>query len=229
MRSLNFKITQEVTNIGVKGIMLRIIDIKNLKNSPEFDKYLENELKNIRQQWYEKDYKTDLILQGFRTLHEKVKRSNRKYPASPEELLRIFIETGRFPRINLLVDIYNLVSLKTRLALGAHDIDKVIGNITLRLTNGTENFHALGSKGLIVVPAGEYSYIDDGNNIICRMEVLQVEPTKITVNTTDVFLIVQGNSNTDQTYIKAGVDEVLNLINKYCGGSSSTLLNSSSP
>lgn len=228
MRTLNFKITQEVTNLGVKGIMSKISNIKNSKNSPEFDKYLENELENIKQQWVGKDYKIDSVLQGFRTLHEKVKRSNRKYPASPEELVRLFIETGRFPRINLLVDIYNLVSLKTRLALGAHDIDKVIGNITLRLTNGTEKFLPLGSKELIAVPAGEYSYIDDGNNIICRMEVLQVEPTKITKETTDVFLIVQGNSNTDQTYIKSGVNEVLNLINKCCGGSS-TLLNSLSP
>lgn len=218
MRPLSFSISPEVSTLGVKCLISRINNVINIKNSPEFDKYLEEELKKIKQQWIGQDYKTDSVLQGFRILHEKIKRSNRKYPASPEELVRLFIETGRFPRINLLVDIYNLVSLKTRLALGAHDIGKVIGNITLRLTNGTEKFIPLGSKELLAVPSGEYSYIDDGNNIICRMEVLQVEPTKIIMDTTDVFLIVQGNYNTDDVYIKSGAKEVLNLINQYCGG-----------
>ena len=156
-----------------------------------------------------KSYKEDLILHGFRTLHEKVKRSNRKFPASPEELVRIFTETGRFPRINLLVDIYNFISLKTKLALGAHDMNNIKGNVTLRLTAGDEKFYPLGSNALTPVPPGEYSYIDDENNIICRMEVLQVEPTKITTDTTDVFLIVQGNENTGNNYIESGANKFL--------------------
>jgi len=223
MRPLRFTIAQEVTDLGVKGLMARMINVTIVKNNPEFDIYLEKELNTIKQKWLGKEYKTDPVLQGFRVLHEKIKRSNRKYPASPEELLRIFIETGRFPRINLLVDIYNLVALKTRLALGAHDIDHIIGNISLRLTTGTENFLPLGSKELVIVPSGEYAYIDDGNNIICRMEVLQVEPTKITTETTDVFLIVQGNSNTTHSYIESGTKEVLELMSRYCGGTSISL------
>jgi len=217
MRPLTFTITQEVLDLGVKGIMSRVKGVKNTKNNSDFDIYLESELVRLKQELQGKNYKDDLVIQGFRALHEKIKRSNRKYPASPEELLRIFIQTGRFPRINLLVDIYNLVSLKTRLALGAHDIDKVVGNISLRMTNGTEHFFPLGSKEVLLIQAGEYSYVDDGNNIICRMEVLQVEPTKITTDTSDVFLIVQGNGNTSNSYIQSGVNEVARLIKKYYG------------
>ncbi|WP_396133041.1 phenylalanine--tRNA ligase beta subunit-related protein [Faecalibacillus faecis] len=36
--------------------------------------------------------------------------------------------------MNPLVDLYNLISMDTKLALGAHDLDKTEGNITLRLT-----------------------------------------------------------------------------------------------
>ena len=100
-------------------------------------------LLNLEKIGKKKSYKEDLILHGFRTLHEKVKRSNRKFPASPEELVRIFTETGRFPRINLLVDIYNLISLKTKLALGAHDVNNIKGNVTLKLTTGSEKFYPL--------------------------------------------------------------------------------------
>lgn len=223
MCSFSFKISPEVKNLGVKGLMFRIQDITNTKADLDFDIFLQNELKKYKKRFESENYKADLILQGFRKLHEKVKRSNRKFPASPEELARIFTETGRFPRINLLVDIYNLVSLKTQLALGAHDVSNIKGDITLKLTTGNEKFYPLGSNLLVPVPQGEYSYVDDGDNIICRMEVLQVEPTKITTDTTDVFLIVQGNENTENNYIESAAKEVLDLIIKYCGGRTTSL------
>ncbi len=219
MKNFSFTITQDVIKLGVKGLMARVVNITNTKSNKEFDEFFSGELEKIREIWRGKDWKKDKILLGFKELHEKVGRSNRKYPASPEVLLGLFLESRRFPRINLLVDIYNLISLKTRLALGAHDVEKINGNVALRLTNGSEKFLPLGSKDFVPVPAGEYSYIDDGNNIICRMEVLQVESTKITLDTKDVFLIVQGNANTDNNYIQKGANEVLDLITRYCGGS----------
>lgn len=225
MKKLNFQVSDEVFRLGVKVLTIQIIGVENAKSNKGFEKYLLGELENIKNFWKGKNYKEDKILKGFRDLHTKIGKSNRKFPSSPEALLSLFLETGRFPRINTLVDIYNLVSIKTRLALGAHDIDKIMGNITLRLTYGDENFLPLGSLEKVPVPPGEYAYIDDGNNIICRMEVLQVEPTKITLDSKNVFLIIQGNANTTNGYIEAGAQEVLGLIRKYCNGEY-TFLNS---
>lgn len=160
------------------------------------------------------------MLAGFRDLHTKVGRSNREYIASPEGLRWLFLERGRFPRINVLVDAYNLVSIKTGLALGAHDIDRVRGNITLRLTKGDETFIPLGKTEPVKVFPGEYGYIDDENNVICRLEVLQVEPTKVTTETTDVFVIIEGNTNTSVESVKGAAQEVCNLITQYCDGTS---------
>ena len=39
--------------------------------------------------------------------------------------------------INTAVDIYNLISLESKLALGVHNMDKVDGNVTLRFTDGS--------------------------------------------------------------------------------------------
>ena len=55
------------------------------------------------------------------------------------------------------------------------------------------------------------------------MEVLQVEPTKITINTTDVFLIIQGNEITNSDYIESTAEKLLELIMKYCGGKVTSL------
>jgi len=143
------------------------------------------------------------ILEGFRALHEAVHRSNRRYVSSPENLWNHFNADGRLPSINPVVDIYNLVSLESLLALGAHDVDRIEGDVRLGITSGGEHYHPLGAPGPKQVGAGEYAYIDGGNDIICRMEVRQVEKTKISSSTTNCFYIVQWNSRTSQEYVMA--------------------------
>jgi DNA/RNA-binding domain of Phe-tRNA-synthetase-like protein len=225
MKNLDFIVTEDVIKLGVKIITARVSGIKNIKNTPELDLYINSELEKIKAKWEGESFKENPILLGFRELHAKVGRSNRDYPSSPEVLIRMLLEKGRYPRINCVVDIYNLFSLKTQLALGAHDINFINGNVTLRLTKGDEKFQPLGSSENVKVLPGEYSYIDDENNIICRLEVLQVEPTKITLGSQDIFLIIQGNSKTTKSYIKDTTDELLEVLIRFCGGKA-TLLNS---
>lgn len=218
MRSLSFFIAPEVAALVVRVVTARIHGIQNPASSAEFDAVRDKELDGARSRWEGKSYKDDPVLQGFRELHSKVGRSNRDYVASPEVLRRQVLERGRFPHINTLVDIYNLASLQTGLALGAHDVSKIVGDVTLRLTTGDEMFVPLGGASPEKVFPSEYAYVDDGNNIICRMEVLQVEPTKVTVDTHDVFLIVQGNLNTSQDDIARTATSVCQRIVAFCGG-----------
>lgn len=218
MRDFSFSTQKEVLDLGVKIITARITDVKNSDSNADFEIYKNTELEKIKNQWEGKKYKDDPVLAGFRDLHTKVGRSNRDYVASPEGLRWSFLERGRFPHINLVVDIYNLVSLKTGLALGAHDIEIVQGNITLRLTKGNEIFIPLGKTESLSIFPGEYGYVDDGNNVVCRLEVLQVEPTKVTSASKDIFLIIEGNANTSDEYVKQAAEEVCQVITKYCGG-----------
>jgi DNA/RNA-binding domain of Phe-tRNA-synthetase-like protein len=190
----------------------------------EFEQYKKAKLTEIARTWQDKNYKDSPVLQGFRDLHTKVGRSNRDFIASPESLLGRFVKKGVFPQVNTIVDIYNLVSLKSQLALGAHDIEYVKGNLTLRLTDGSENFIPLGTAEPEKVFPGEYAYVDDKNNVVCRLEVLQVEPTKITLNSNDIFFIIQGNQNTEQSYILNYATQLGELVAQYCGGDFSILL-----
>lgn len=50
--------------------------------------------------------------------------------------------------INKAVDIYNIVSMDTKLALGVHNIDKVDGDVTLRFMDGTERFQPMEPMAL---------------------------------------------------------------------------------
>ena len=160
MRDLSFSVTKEVVDLGVKIITARITGVQNTNSNTEFETYKNSELEKVKQEWESKKYRDDPILAGFRDLHTKVGRSNRDYVASPEGLRWLFLERGRFPHVNTLVDIYNLISVKTGLALGAHDIDKVQGNIALRFTKGDEIFIPLSDSSLSYLHGVLYRKMD---------------------------------------------------------------------
>jgi DNA/RNA-binding domain of Phe-tRNA-synthetase-like protein len=221
---LGFTIAPEALALGLSGVYLVIGGLENRATDPAFDALIDAELPALRERYAAPEFiKTDPVLAGFRELHTRVGRSNRRFVASPEALLGRFQRTGVLPRVNLLVDLYNFVSLKTRLALGAHDVAQIAGDVCLRLTDGSEGFHPLGAAAPEPVFPGEYAYCDAANDVLCRMEVLQVEKTKVTEATTAAFYIVQGNMNTPSTVLHAAVEELVALTTRFCGGSARLL------
>lgn len=215
---MQFSISSDITQLNIQVLCFTMYDLHNIKSQSNFTAYRASTVEKILATTTPKIIAADPILQGFRALHTVVGKSNRKFMASPENLLHILLRTGSLPSINLLVDIYNLVSVQTHLALGAHDSKHINGNVTLRLTNGTEQYHALGKPTPEPVPPGEYAYIDDSNELICRLEYRQVEKTKITLATTNAFFIVQGNSVTTAAEVERGASTLIKLVQRYCGG-----------
>lgn len=219
-----FHFDDRVRSVGVEGAysIVQGIDLKNCRRDL-IEAYVSKAEKECLFK-ANKDYiDSDAVLAGFRELHTKVGMSNRKFISSPESLFLLLQRRGHIPRINPLVDIYNAVSISTSLALGAHDIDRIDGDVSLRITDGTERFTPLGSIQPEPVRPGEYGYIDSSNEIICRLEVRQVEKTKVTEGTKNYFIIVQGNSNTPRKMILDANELLLEQIKKFLGGDTETI------
>jgi DNA/RNA-binding domain of Phe-tRNA-synthetase-like protein len=216
-----FIVEEGIHTIGLRGIYFSVEDVCNSDRNDEFEEYKKEIIEGIlasEKVLGENNYKQDKILQGFRLLHESVGAPNRKNLSAAENLYRLLLKNGDIPHINLLVDLYNTISVKYKLALGAHDLANTEGNIHLRFTHGDEKFIPLGENEPKPVKAGEYSYIDDSNEIICYLDVRQIDKTKVTLNTTDSFFVVQGNSATSLPYLRQATHELIGLIKKYCGG-----------
>jgi DNA/RNA-binding domain of Phe-tRNA-synthetase-like protein len=216
--SLQFKISPEATSLGVDGCYFVIENMLNASDSKELETLCADTLTRLFAGLSETALENDMVLKGFRELHTRVGCSNRKFVASPENLLNMLLRNKRLPKINMIVDIYNLVSCKSRLAIGAHDIERIVGNVELRLTRGDEVFWPLGADKPTPVRTGEYAYIDDNNEVLCRLEVRQVEKTKVTLGTTKCFYIVQGNPATTSEQIQSVAQELITLTQRFCGG-----------
>ena len=221
---MEFYVEQKVLDLGVKIIGVEIDDIDNKTISDEYLQWRKDEVGVLLEKYKDFDVKQDEVLEAFYTLHEKVNVPRRKNIPASENLIKLLIKKQGLFEINKAVDIYNIISMESKLALGAHDIDKVSGNITLRLTDGTEKFRPLGSEEDKPVKPGEYSYIDDNNEILCWLEIRQVEKDKVTEDSKNIFYIVQGNEKTSDDLLYETADRIVDTTVRFCNGNGKILI-----
>ena len=73
------------------------------------------------------------VIAAVRTMYKKVGIDPTKTRPSSEALLRRVRRGDELPRINSLVDTINWCSLETQLPYGLYDLDRIEGDVTLRL------------------------------------------------------------------------------------------------
>lgn len=216
---MSFYVEKAVLDAGVKILFPVIRGVDNTREPEEWKTYREKKLHELYERYKDLDVHSDPVLEGFNILHDNTGVKRRKNIPASENLIKLLKKKeGELYFINTAVDIYNIISLDSRLCLGAHDIDHVDGNVTLRFTTGTEKFIPLGQTEPVPVAAGEYSYCDDSGEVLCRLEIRQVNKTAVTENSKNIFYIVQGNEATPDDLLKCTADEIIETTVKYLGG-----------
>ena len=216
---MQFKVENAVLDSGVKIIFAVMENIDNTGENAQWREYREKRLEELYAQYEGIDVHADTILEGFNILHDNVGVKRRKNIPASENLIKLLLKNHGMFYINKAVDIYNLVSLETKLALGAHNIDNVSGDVTLRFTDGTERYIPLGQEQPVPVAPHEYCYCDDDNEVLCRLEIRQVNKTRVDEQTRNIFYIVQGNEATPESLLTEAAERIISLTEKYCGGS----------
>ncbi len=217
-KTITFSVEQAVLDIGVKIVFAVVEGIDNTVEAPAWHAYRTEAIQSLLAEYADIDYHADPILEGFHILHDNSGVKRRKNIPASENLIRLLKKHGDVFFINPAVDIYNIISMQSKLALGAHDIDRAEGNITLRFTDGTERFVPIGQTEPVPVAPQEYCYCDDANEVLCRLEIRQVEKTKVDASSRNIFYIVQGNAATPDELLTETAQRIIDETVKYCGG-----------
>lgn len=193
--------------------------IDNRADNEEWNSLRKESLKSLYQRYKDIEIPNDPVLEGFNILHDRTGVKRRKNIPASENLIRLLVKHGgELAAINKVVDIYNLVSLDSRLALGAHNMDKTDGNVTLRFSDGNETFIPLGQTAPLPIKPHEYCYMDDHQDVLCRLEIRQSQKTLVDETAENVFYIIQGNEATPPELLAETAQRVIELTVKYAGG-----------
>tara|TARA_Y100000310_G_scaffold198835_1_gene198826 strand:- start:2440 stop:3114 length:675 start_codon:yes stop_codon:yes gene_type:complete len=207
---MKFTIDQQLKKNGLKVAMVKIANATIVNKKKELEEEKKKFIDSVDWQKIE----SSSILKGYKKLYSD---SNLNPPAL--NLLKLVKKNGRFPNINTVVDAYNLISAKTLFSIGAHDLSKIKGEVKFIVTTGNEKYTPLGSENNVTVNPDEYAAVDD-EKIICLLDQKQCQETKITKDTKEFIVYVQGNETTSQEDVNNVLGEVIETIKRFCVGDS---------
>ncbi len=139
------------------------------------------------------DINQRLPIYATRQAYKKLGKDPNRYRPSAEALCRRILKGQELYRINTLVDLINLVSLKTGYSIGGFDEAKIRGDLILGVGEAGERFEAIG-RGLLNIE-GLPVYRDTVGGI--GTPTSDEERTKITSGTTRLLMLINGYSGRD--------------------------------
>jgi DNA/RNA-binding domain of Phe-tRNA-synthetase-like protein len=142
----------------------------------------------------------------------------KKYPCSLEALLARTLKGQDLPSINLLVDLYNVVSLKHLLPVGGEDWQRLASDLSLTFATGNEPFLAMqeGQECVVYPDPGEVIWVDQEGITCRRWNWRQGLRTQLTLSTQAAYFVLDRLAPyTVEALLEAG-EELTQLLKRFC-------------
>lgn len=219
-----FQVTDECRRLGLTAAVIVFRGIQVGPRPVELQHEIARGVQSARSRF--SDLKTALAspeLTAFRDILRRVGVNPRKVQHSVEKLLSFALKRGDLPAINSFVDAYNLLSLQSLCSLGAHDFDRLALPVKLQILTGAESFTPLGRAEPEKVRAGEFGYVDATGRLLCRLDVLQADFSKVTPATRNALLIVEATASHPPQVVRETFASALQWMPRFCGGSAEVI------
>ncbi len=132
-----------------------------------------------------------------------------RYRVSSEALCRRAIRGLDLYRINTLVDLINVVSMRSGYSIGGFDADRIEGDMTLGVGRADDVFHGIG-RGVLNIE-GMPVYRDNVGGV--GTPTSDEERTKITMETTHLLITI--NAYGSEMPLEECVEWTIDLLRKY--------------
>lgn len=171
----------------------------------EIDDIIKNNISNYSLS----DIKSMPTINATRRAYKIAGKDPNRYRPSAESLMRRIVNGNELYKISTLVDLINLVSLKTGYSIGGFDNDKIVGIPTLGVGEKDEKFEGIG-RGLLNIE-GLPVYRDKIGGI--GTPTSDEVRTSISDNTQNIFVIINGYSGVEG--LQEAIDYTVALLKKY--------------
>lgn len=208
-------VNADLLELGLSACALVARGVDNTRTPPELVAYRKQAGQRLAAHWKNRSVSAHPAVAEYHRVHELFGALGQ--PPAPEKLITFVRRRRDFTAAGALVDCYNVVSARTLLSIGAHDLARFDAPITLRRCTDADTFVPLGQAGPVPV-AGEYAYVDASRRVICRLEVLQGEHSKVTPASRDVAFFLQGNRLLPPAVLLKGAWLLAEMIRTFCGG-----------
>jgi DNA/RNA-binding domain of Phe-tRNA-synthetase-like protein len=184
-------------------------DVTILEENPELWKEIETLGAIIGKSGELADVASHPVISASRRAYRLCGKDPARYRLSSEALMRRVVKGFQLYRINNVVDLLNLVSLKTGMSIGGYDAGKIVDRVTFDIGAKDEPYQAIGRGDLNI----EFLPVFRDTVSAFGSPTSDSVRTSVTANTQRFLMIVVGFSGKTDT--AGAVDLSLSLLKKY--------------
>ena len=211
VRSMDIVISNKISEACPQLVLATITcEVKNSETSSEFWSEMEAEIQRIKSVYALEEINKRPEIAATRKVYKILGKDPNRYRPSAEALCRRILREIPIYKVSTLVDVINLVSIRSGFSIGGFDLEKIEGE-EIRLVVGTtdDEFEAIGRGPLNV--EGLPLYKDKTGGI--GTPTSDNERTKISADTTRPLMIINGYSG--RSGLQDAVDFSIELLGKY--------------
>lgn len=208
---IEIKIDQRIAEAcpEIKIGMIRA-SVVNSETNDELWAEIEQAAQDVSQQYELLAINARPAIAGTRKLYKSLGKDPGRYRVASEQLCRRIIKGLGIYRLTTLIDVVNLVSIKSGYAISGLDADKIQGDtLTLGVGMKDEEYHGIG-RGLLNIENMPV-YRDEIGGIATPTS--DEERTKFTIDTKTVQINI--NAFAPEMPIEQAVDWMVQLLEKY--------------
>lgn len=208
-------VAPRLLELGLSTAALVARNVDNTRTVPELIAYRREVGRKLAAHWKNRSISAHPAIREYHRLHQLFGVEDE--PPAPEKLITYVRRNRDFTASGAVIDCYNMVSARTLLSIGAHDLDKLSLPITLRIATPQDVFIPLGETATQTL-SEEYAYVDAKGSVICRLDVLQSEHTKTTRESRDIAFFLQGDRSLPAAVLLKGAWLLSEMVTTFCGG-----------
>jgi DNA/RNA-binding domain of Phe-tRNA-synthetase-like protein len=201
----------------VRGVVIAY-DLTNGVSSDEIVQLLREAEASVRARLVLEQIAEEPRIKSWRDAYRAFGAKPAEFRSSVEAMARRALRGDELPAINRLVDIGNIVSLRHVVPAGSHAIDVLKGDIELRFATGDEEFVPFGTNQLEHPLPGEVVFVEGSQVLTRRWTWRQANHTLTLPDSRAVEFNVDGLPPVTREEIAEACQEVADLVNCYCGG-----------
>lgn len=208
---------------GLTVGVLVVTSLDNTGKSEEVSALIQKEEERIRKDFSLLTLPEHPTIEAWQKAYQTFGAKPKEHRSSVENLYRLVLQEVNLRHINMLVDIYNVISLKYMLPVGGEDLDKVKGDVALTFAGPQEPpLLLLGDKEPGPPHEGEVMYKDDISAICRRFNWREANRTKLTPQTTRAMLVIELLPPREPQEVGHALKELEVMVKNYCGGTSTS-------
>ncbi len=203
-----------------RGLSFAVVEVEEVDPGADPSDLVEDVVSRLRREFDLESLKEDPVIRAYRDYLWDLGVDPTKTRPAGEALLRRALR-GSFPRINAVVDCYNLASAEFRVPISCFDKRALVGDsLVIRPAEEGESMIDIAGEEVELDP--RFVVVADGRGPVSVSPYRDARRTRVVDDTRDVILVAHGAPGVEGSHLVEALERAVEYLREGAGASGSS-------